>query len=749
MHKIILFTFTLACADAYVRAPQEREKLVEQDNSALTWPLSDAQQRLHDYLHNHPQHRELLSDVRLWLEAEQTLAAGEQRAALQLWQRAFAATHGVMQQHVLGKYLHLLADMLVDKQPLSFYVQEVRTQLSYESETLVDEVAKHLQGRLAVARDDFQPPTEWTLVLPHDPTLEKHAHRYCQPNADRARWHDMLSSFDSVTKIYWRGLTAVCLQQSEEALENFQLYLRLAADNPAFSHPQFVLTAAAGRVAAGRKLVKSRAWQASAFTQLVEVWQRDGFVTHLDLNMTQAEFLQSKSNDYLWAARSLARQADYEQAQALAQEALQLVAAGLQLDKDKEKFIELAAEAYHVLAFRIAVEQQDYQQALSYSDAALHYQVSDAWRERILWHKGLYHYLAQDWQQAASGWQAMLQQFPTSSFQAQLLFWLAKVTENMRSEAEAEHVDALQRQAAGYRARLAAEHPLSYYHVTIAQHGTWYEQQRVERLEELLAAQTDLAIDEYRQHAIFGKTLQRAEIFINLQLLPLAKLELQELENRLAKQPEAEQASSQEQIRVGLKLYISRLYARVDNYLHSIVLTTWLDKKQKTFWQTHPEQLLIYYPRPHLGIYYREACHNDLEAALLLAVSRQESAFNATARGGAQEFGLMQLLPSTARRVAENNSIMLSDHATELLTPAMNIKLGALYLHSVIARYPDNLAAAISAYNAGEEAADAWTQRRAHDDPLVWIELIAFGTTRTYVKRVQRNLQVYRYLLSN
>ena len=163
-------------------------------------------------------------------------------------------------------------------------------------------------------------------------------------------------------------------------------------------------------------------------------------------------------------------------------------------------------------------------------------------------------------------------------------------------------------------------------------------------------------------------------------------------------------------------------------------------------WQIQPEQLLIYYPRPYLDIYTRAACHSNLEAALLLAVSRQESAFNTNARGGAQEFGLMQLLPSTALKVAEDNDITIADPAIELLTPTMNIKLGALYLRSIMSRYSNNPTTAIAAYNAGEEAADAWTQRRAHSDPLVWIELIAFGTTRTYVKRVQRNLQVYRYL---
>ena len=751
MLKIAWFIFTLACADAYVRAPHEQA--AERDKRVLLMPLSAAQQRLDDYLRHHPQHKDLLADVQLWLAAEQTSAVGEQRAALQLWQRAFAAAQGVVRQQVLGKYLQVLADMLHDKQPLSFYVQEVRTQLNYTSETLADEVAEHLRGRLAVVRDDFQPPTEWTLVLAHDPTLAIHAQRYCQPNADRARWQEMLTSFDSVTRIYWRGLSSACLQHTEEALENFQLYLQQAADNAAFSYPQLVLSAAAGRVAAGRKLVKSRAWQAQAYAQLVAVWQRVGFVTHQDLGLTQAEFIWRKSNDFLWAARSLALQADYQQAEALAQAAQQALATGLsQAGELREKFIELIAEAYHVLAFRIAIERSapaddapaqhaPYQQAIAHSEAALRYELSAVWRKRMLWHKGLYHYLAQDWQQALSTWQALLQEFPSSSAQAQWLFWLAKVTHQLRAEAEAEHAAAWQRQADDYLARLAAEHPLSYYHIAATQQRTWYEQQRVAHLEELLRTQTDLAVEQYRQHPVYGKTLQRAEILINLQLLPLANFVLQELEQSIAAQPEAV-------ANIGVRLYASRLYDQAENHLRSIILTTRTAKRHDNLWQAHPEQLLVYYPRPHLATYYREACHNNLEAALLLAVSRQESAFNAAARGGAQEFGLMQLLPATARRVAADNDILLADPAADLLIPSINIKLGALYLRQVIARYPDHLAAAIAAYNAGEEAADAWTQRRAHADPLLWVELIAFGTTRTYVKRVQRNLQVYRYLLS-
>ena len=182
----------------------------------------------------------------------------------------------------------------------------------------------------------------------------------------------------------------------------------------------------------------------------------------------------------------------------------------------------------------LPLEQKDYGKAIAHSDAALHYELNTAWRARMLWHKGLYHYLAHDWQQAVSTWQALLQEFPASSSQAQWLFWLAKATDKLRAESAAEHSASLRQQATDYLARLADEHPLSYYHLVAARQETWYTQQRVAHLEDLLHTQSDLAVAEYRQHPVFGKTLQRAEILVNLQLLPLANFVLQTLEEQIA-----------------------------------------------------------------------------------------------------------------------------------------------------------------------------------------------------------------------
>ena len=732
----LLVVLTLLACTPQSKSVRDTDEPPTEHGTSLTPQLSADQQRLQNYLRQHPHQRGLLVDVAMLLEAEQAHAAGKHSAALAQLQHTFLITHGAMQDHVFGRYLQVLADMQARPQPLNFYLQHVHTQLGYEHETLAAELTAKLRGRLALAADDFQPPIDLASMLQDDPTLEVHARRYCQPHAVSKKWQAFITSLDKLIKAYWQGLTSACAGETQAALANFETYLQ--QEDATQARPMFVLTATAAWAKAGRRLVKSRAWVARAYAQLAEVWHR-GDVTAADLNMTQAEFLLRRSSDLLWAARFLALQASYELAETQVQAVLQAVDESLQLPEvEQEQFAVLAAEAYHVLAFRIEVERQQYQRAIAHSNAALHYPLSAAWRERILWHKGLYHYLAEEWQAAASVWHAMLE-LPASRYEAQLLFWLAKVTQHLQDESESqEDSETFATQIKDYHQRLAANHPLSYYNLSLTTREPWYAQHDVAQWREMLATHAGIDVAAYRQHEVFGTTLQRAEILVDLRLLPLAQIELRELEHQLKEQ---DNLTAQ-----GLRLYVSRLYAKAGNYLRSIIVTTRAARQAQSLWQQRPEQLLIYYPQPYLRIYQQEARSSGLEAELLLAISRQESAFNAAARGGVQEFGLMQLLPATAQRVAAANDIVITAPATQLLTPALNIKLGALYLRSVTARYRHSLAAGIAAYNAGEEAADAWTQRRAHPDPQVWIELIPFGSTRTYVKRVQRNLQVYQFL---
>jgi len=147
--------------------------------------------------------------------------------------------------------------------------------------------------------------------------------------------------------------------------------------------------------------------------------------------------------------------------------------------------------------------------------------------------------------------------------------------------------------------------------------------------------------------------------------------------------------------------------------------------------------------------------HSSLDdPALVLAVSRQESHFDAQARSSAGAMGLMQLMPPTARAVGRRHG--RSFKTVELRgSPELNVTLGTAYLEGLIANYDGCLELAIAAYNAGPGRVRAWVDR--HGDPcsmsphdrLDWLETIPFAETRNYVQRVLEARSVYARLLAS
>ncbi len=139
------------------------------------------------------------------------------------------------------------------------------------------------------------------------------------------------------------------------------------------------------------------------------------------------------------------------------------------------------------------------------------------------------------------------------------------------------------------------------------------------------------------------------------------------------------------------------------------------------------------------------------EEAMVLAVIRQESAFDVKASSPAGALGLMQLMPPTAKHVAKG---LKTRYKKDLLTndANYNIRLGRSYLQELLDYYGQSYVLAIAAYNAGPDRVDSWIQqygdpRENGTDVVDWIESIPFTETRNYVQRVLENLQVYRHRL--
>lgn len=135
------------------------------------------------------------------------------------------------------------------------------------------------------------------------------------------------------------------------------------------------------------------------------------------------------------------------------------------------------------------------------------------------------------------------------------------------------------------------------------------------------------------------------------------------------------------------------------------------------------------------------AQESGLSQSLIWSIIRQESAFNAKAVSRVGARGLMQLRPSTAREVARKHKV--SKGAPDLFDPAINIRLGALYLSKLLQKFDQNHAIAAAAYNAGPGRVSGWLESRPFEQADLWIETIPFEETRRYVQQVMAFTVVY------
>lgn len=140
------------------------------------------------------------------------------------------------------------------------------------------------------------------------------------------------------------------------------------------------------------------------------------------------------------------------------------------------------------------------------------------------------------------------------------------------------------------------------------------------------------------------------------------------------------------------------------------------------------------------------------DPAVVLAVVRQESSFDAGVVSPAGARGLMQLMPATAEFEARRSGNDVSP-ATLTSDPARNMELGAAYLREMLTRYDGFLPLAVAAYNVGPRRVDLWLQengdpRKGKIGVVDWIELIPFDETRNYVQRVLENVVVYQARLN-
>ena len=127
------------------------------------------------------------------------------------------------------------------------------------------------------------------------------------------------------------------------------------------------------------------------------------------------------------------------------------------------------------------------------------------------------------------------------------------------------------------------------------------------------------------------------------------------------------------------------------------------------------------------GIIVEAAKHFDVDAALVSAVIKAESDYDARTVSHKGARGLMQLMPATAKRFGVSNAF----------DPVENIHGGTRYLRWLLKTFDGNADLAVAAYNAGE--GNVWKYKGVPP----------FRETVTYINRIAKHIRKAEVVASN
>ena len=209
---------------------------------------------------------------------------------------------------------------------------------------------------------------------------------------------------------------------------------------------------------------------------------------------------------------------------------------------------------------------------------------------------------------------------------------------------------------------------------------------------------------------------------------------------------ELSKASENDSANPQLNLAAARIYRSRDDNVMALNL---LKRTYPDYSQMKPEELTreewdVFYPLAYWTVITEESKAKNLDPHQVAGLIRQESVFNPRAKSGANAFGLMQLLVSTARLTAIKYGVNSTVTADSLYEPRLNIQLGTAYLRDQLDKF-GRIEYVAAAYNAGPGRVVQWRASL----PLEldeWAEAIPFKETRGYVQGVVRNTLQYAKL---
>ncbi|PSF37876.1 tail length tape measure protein [Aphanothece hegewaldii CCALA 016] len=146
------------------------------------------------------------------------------------------------------------------------------------------------------------------------------------------------------------------------------------------------------------------------------------------------------------------------------------------------------------------------------------------------------------------------------------------------------------------------------------------------------------------------------------------------------------------------------------------------------------------FPFPYYDLILKWSQERQLNPLLVTALIRQESRFEKDIKSPVGATGLMQLMPATAKMVADNLNIK----EYSLTKPDNNINFGTWYFDYTHKTYDNNSMFAVASYNAGPGNVSKWITKYNSSDHDEFVENIPFKETKGYVESVFGNYWNYQ-----
>jgi soluble lytic murein transglycosylase len=150
----------------------------------------------------------------------------------------------------------------------------------------------------------------------------------------------------------------------------------------------------------------------------------------------------------------------------------------------------------------------------------------------------------------------------------------------------------------------------------------------------------------------------------------------------------------------------------------------------------------LIYPAPYRDAFDRFSPKLDVDPRLVLSLARQESRFNPSVKSPAAARGLLQFIPETAQKLADEEG-MKHFELDDVYTPEVAVRLAVRYVADLLKLFPNNPHAVLAAYNTGEFNVERWISRAHSSDVDRLLTEIAIPETKDYVAKVMNSYRAY------